>query len=215
MINQRNNFRFFKLCEVHDGVYIIDSFDSKIEKVSYIFMEKLKEYGVVINDFKDYPIGVSTVDCTYKVDVLGRNDIFEGSFPVEFDGKMLYNHIITAPNGAIVAHGHIIIEVICKCWIELDYELPVSMTQYVAFPLDDNLSSGFIMAYTSSPVHICHTEDEFKSLKDDFGDKLPSDFCILVDNLSVHLEKPEVFGVDLRQNGLVHDFDLCSQMLFM
>lgn len=215
MINQRNSFRFFKLYEFHDGVYIIDSFDSKVEKLSYSFIKKLEDLGIVFNSFKDYPIGVSTNDRYYKVDVLGRSDIFEGSFPSEYSGKKLYNHIITAPNGSIVAHGHIIIEVICKCWIELDYELPVSMTQYVAFPLSDNLSSGFVMAYTSRPIHICHTESEFNNLKKDLGDKLPENFCVLVDSLSVHLEKPEIFGVDLRQNGLVHDFDLCSQMLFM
>lgn len=215
MINQRDSFRFFKLCEVHDGIYIIDSFDSKIEKVSHSLLEKLKYFGIVINNFKDFPIGVSTKDNTYNIDILGRNGIFNGNFLTEYMGKKIYNHIITAPNGAVVAHGHIIIEVICKCWIDLDYELPISMTQYVAFPLVDNLSSGFIMAYTSSPVHVCHTESEFKNLKRDFGDKLPSNFCILVDNLSVHLEKPEIFEVDLRQNGLVRNFDLCSQMSFM
>lgn len=215
MLNQRNEFRFFKLCEVHDGIYIIDANDAKIEKVSSSFIEKMDACGIVVNDFKDFPIGVSSSSNSYDIDVLGKNGVYEGVFPDKFGDIDLYNHIITAPNGAMVAHGHIIIEVVCKCWATFEYELPLSMAQYIAFPLSSNLTSGFVMACTSYPIHVCHTEDEFKELKADFKDKLPERFCILVDNLSVHLDKPKIFGVDLRQNSLVHDFDLCTQMLFM
>ena len=215
MINQRDSFRFFKLCEVPDGAYIIDSVDSKVEKVSKEFINQLLDCDIVLNDFKDYPIGISINENEYVVDVLGKNDIFNSKFPTEFEGKKLYNHIITAPNGAVVTHGHIIIEVICKCWVELKYEIPVSITHYVAFPLDNDLSDSFMMAYMSRPIHVCHSVEEFNQLKIDFGDLLPENFCILIDNLVVDLENLKVLGVDLFKNELVHDFDLSSHMHFM
>ena len=215
MINLNDDFRYFLLTVQQQDYKVLDTKTGLIETFDKEEIDDLVADGMVVNTLDDYPVGVLASDNKYSIESFASTEKYSGTFPDSYSGYELYNHVIVAPNKPVVIDNYLLLEVECKAWMDVGYEIPVSMSHYIACSFSDRLEDGFLVAYTGRPIHICKSLDDFNKLCKDSECILPKDFCILAEELHIDLSNATAYGVVLYDGGFVRGLDLCSAMHFI
>lgn len=137
---------------------ILDTDDLAVDAVYRYNLERYKRQGFVIEPFntENTYLGIRTRDNMFALYVLGNDTIiYRSGFNINTKLTVVRHDISIAKIGRF--NNCILVAVIDCCYVNFDFEIPMTMLEIVSIPLI-NIKMGARRAlYTSRPIYIAET----------------------------------------------------------
>lgn len=137
---------------------ILDTDDLAVDAVYRYNLEKYKRQGFVIEPFstENTYLGIRTRDNMFALYVLGNDTIiYRSGFNINTKLTVVRHDISIAKIGRF--NNCILVAVIDCCYINFDFEIPMTMLEIVSIPLINIKMGAKLALYTSRPIYIAET----------------------------------------------------------